>query len=341
MNTNQLIYIAFGNKTYQTEAFFSISSAIARNLETPDFLFDIHVYTDDPSFYKKLPIKTHAIKKDWYGDINYPFRLKHAVVYESAHKYKKTILIDTDTFFKKSPKYLFDKINEKNLLCNSKHYGIENSLDARVKKVISRENFLKENFIYLNSGVIGIDKSAKYILEKSIAIMDKLHPELSFYYTLEELALALSASLENVETIDCIEDIHHYWSRKTIFRKKAEAWYIKHKDCPSSRVALDDALQVSDKVPKPPVIARTINKLIAMSVQKKYRQFLIELFNATHNYDNEFDKAASAAWIIKSVENLKERFPTVTEDEIHKLLSRWHIKLKIKNLRLNNFSELP
>lgn len=340
MTTNQLIYIAFGNQTYQTEAFFSISSAIARNLETPGFLFDIHVYTDDPSFYKKLPIQTHDIKKEWYGDINYHFRLKHAVVYENAHKYDKTILIDTDTFFKKSPRYLFEKINKNNLLCNSKHYGIEDSLDTKVKEVISRENLLKENFIYLNSGVIGIDKNSKYILEKSIGIMDKLYPELSFYYTLEELSLALSASLGNIETVDCIEDIHHYWSRKSIFRKKAETWYIKHKDNPTSRAALSDTLQVSDKVPKPPAFARFINKIIALSVRKKYRQFLIELFNATHDYDNEFDKAASTVWIRKSVENLKERIPSITEDEIHKLLNRWLIKLKTKNIKLNIISDL-
>lgn len=334
MKDNQLIYIAFGDETYQTEAFFSIASAIARNLDTPEFAFDINVYTDNPEFYKNLPVQVHPINKDWYGEINYHFRLKPAVVYENADKYKKTILIDTDTFFKKSPKYLFDKITEKNLLCNSKHPGIENSLDTKVKEVISRENLLKENFIYLNSGVIGIYKDSKHILKKTIKIIDKLYPELSFYYTLEELSLALSVSLENIETVDCIEDIHHYWSRKAIFRKKAETWYIKHKGTPISNHALSDTLKVTDKIPKPPVFARLINKTLALSVQKKYRHFLIELFNATHNYDNEFDKAASTVWIVKSVENLKERSPNTSEEEINKLLNRWYIKLKTKNQKL-------
>lgn len=256
MCKNQLIYIAFGSETYQIEAFFSISSAIARGRKTPEFSFDIHVYTDDPDFYRELPIQVHPIKPEWYGEINYHFRVKHAVVYETAHNYEKTILIDTDTFFKKSPKYLFEKITEKNLLCNSKHYSETNSIEARALAVLKKENLLKGNITHLNSGVIGISCKSTHILKKSIEIIDKLHPELPDYYTLEELALALAVSLTDVEPVDCIEVIHHYWSRKAIFRKKAEAWYNKHKKNPISILALDDTLKVTEKIPKPPVITR-------------------------------------------------------------------------------------
>ena len=80
MKDNQLIYIAFGDETYQTEAFFSIASAIARNLDTPEFAFDINVYTDNPEFYKNLPVQVHPINKDWYGEINYHFRDRKSVV---------------------------------------------------------------------------------------------------------------------------------------------------------------------------------------------------------------------------------------------------------------------
>jgi len=341
MKDYQLIYIAFGSETYQIEAFFSIASAIARNQETPGFLFDINVYTDNPEFYKKLPVKTHPIKKEWYGDINYHFRLKPAVVYDNASKYRKSILIDTDTFFKKSPKLLFDKITEKNLLCNSKHPEAKISLDSNMLDTITSEDLLRKNFIYLNSGVIGIHKKSSYLLEKTIIIIDNLYPKLSYYYTLEELALALAVSLNNIDSVGCTEIIHHYWSRKTIFRKKAEAWYTKHKNNPCSNNALLDTFNVTVKVPKPPAINRLINKLIALTVEKEYRQFVLELFNATYQYKNEFDNAAATIWIPKSFENLKNKNPSITQAEINSTLKNKLIGTKIKNIQINLSDYLP
>lgn len=335
MKDYQLIYIAFGSETYQIEAFFSIASAIARNQETPGFLFDINVYTDNPEFYKNLPVKTHPIKKEWYGDINYHFRLKPAVVYDNASKYRKSILIDTDTFFKKSPKFLFDKITEKNLLCNSKHPKAKISADSKVANTIISEDLLRDNFIYLNSGVIGIHKNSSYILEKTIEIIDTLYPKLSYYYTLEELALALAVSLKSVDSAACTEVIHHYWSRKSIFRKKADTWYAKHKNNPCSNNALLDTLNVTVKVPKPPAISRLINKLIALTVEKKYRQFILELFNATHQYKNEFDNAAATIWIQKSFENLKTKNPDITLAEINSILKNKLIRKRVKNIQIN------
>lgn len=335
MKDNQLIYIAFGDETYQTEAFFSIASAIARNLETPEFFFDINVYTDNPDFYKNLPVQTHPINKDWYGEINYHFRLKPAVVYENADKHKKTILIDTDTFFKKSPKYLFDKVTENNLLCNSKKNMSKDSISSETQTVIKQHDLLKENFIHLNSGVIGINSKTKYILEDTINIIDSLHPQLPNLYTLEEFALALAVSQKNIELVECTELIHHYWSRKEIFRKKVQHWYSKHKDMPCSQSALNDTFKVTDKIPKPPTITRLSNKLFTLTVEKKYRQFIIELLNAAYKHENEFDNAASSVWVEKSVENLKEKNPSINEKEISKILNKRHIKSKIKNIKIN------
>lgn len=335
MKENQLIYIAFGNEIYQTEAFFSISSAIARNLETSGFFFDINVYTDNPEFYKNLPVQAHPIKKDWYGEINYHFRLKPAVVYENADDYKKTILIDTDTFFKQSPKFLFDKVKNDNLLCNSMNELSKDSLNTETRAVLNQHDLLKENFIHLNSGVIGISNHSKYILKDTIEIIDTLYPKLPNLYTLEELALALAVSKKDVESVECTDLIHHYWSRKAIFRKKVEHWYVKHKNDPTSKAALNDTLEVSDKIPKPPTATRLSNKLFALTVEKKYRQFIIELLNGAYKYENEFDNAVGTAWIEKSIENLKEKTPSVNEIEISEILNKWYVKLKTKNINID------
>jgi len=334
MKNNQLIYIAFGDKTYQTEAFFSIASAIARNLETPEFSFDINVYTDNPEFYKNLPVQVHPINKDWYGKINYHFRLKPAVMYANADKYKKTILIDTDTFFKKSPKHLFDKVKENNLLCNSKKSISKDSISSETRAVTKQHYLLKENFIHLNSGVIGISSKTKYILEDTINIIDSLHPRLPNLYTLEEFALALAVSQKNIELVECTELIHHYWSRKEIFRKKVQHWYSKHKNSPCSQEALNDTLKVTDKIPKPPAITRLSNKLFALTLDKKYRQFIIELLNAAYKYKNEFDNTASSVWVERSFSNLQKKHPNTTKKETDKILKKHYIKIRIKDLNI-------
>lgn len=325
MKDNQLIYIVFGDENYQIEAFFSITSAIARNLETPEFCFDINVYTDNPKFYKNLPVQVHPINKDWYGEINYYFRLKPAVVYETADKYRKTILIDTDTFFKKSPKYLFDKIKKNNLLCNSKKTLSKDSISGDTRAVLTEHDLLKGNFVHLNSGVIGINNKTKYTLQDTINIIDSLYSQLPNLYTLEELALALAVSQKNIESVECTELIHHYWSRKEIFRKKVQHWYSKHKEAPCFQEALNDTFKVTDKIPKPPATTRLFNKLFVLTVEKKYRQFIIELLNAAYRYENEFDNAASSVWVDKSVENLKEKYPSVSERDISHVLSKWNI----------------
>lgn len=335
MKDNQLIYIAFGSEIYQIEAFFSISSAIAKSRETPEFNFDIHIYTDAPEFYKKLPVQVHTIKKEWYGDINYHFRAKHAVVYENAYKYKKTILIDTDTFFKYSPKTLFEKIKENNILCNSKNTLNKSNMISTTREVLEKNNLLKSNFFHTNSGVIGINKDSVGILKTSIEIIDCLYPQLPKLYTLEELALALAISQKNVEAVGCEEIIHHYWSRKSIFRKKVETWYVKHKNDPTSTLALDDTLNVTDKIPKPPAITKLLNKTIALSADKKYRQFVKELLNANYKYSNEFDNAASQVWIEKAIENLKEKHPLISESDINKIKTSRTLSFILKNRTKN------
>lgn len=341
MKINQLIYLAFGNNTYQTEAFCSIATAIARSQETPDFSYDINVYTDNPEFYKNLPVNTHPIDTSWYGKINYHFRLKPAVVYECATKYQKSIFIDTDTFFKKSPKYLFDKVTNTNLLCNSIHPEFIKKIDTRVINEAKKEKLLEDNFVYINSGVIGIHKDSIETINKTIEIIDTLYDKLSFYYTLEEFSLALAANLNKTELVDCSDIIHHYWSRKLIFRKKAEAWHTKHKDNPCSQKALDDVLTITSKIPKPPAIKRLTNKLISLSITKKYRQFIRELLNASHDYSNEFDNAAAQAWIEKAFENLKSENQNITKLEVKKNLSKKLIYSRLKRLDIELEKFIP
>lgn len=331
-NKNQLIYLAFGAKTYQIEAFYSIVTALAKSQTTPEFRFDINVYTDNPEFYRNLPISVHGIKNSWFGPHNYHFRAKHAVLQESINAYEKSCFIDTDTFFKISPKYLFDRFDDQTLLCNFKLTTKLSTLDKKAANICIQNNLLKSEFTYLNSGVIGLSKKASIILTTSINLMDKLYPDLSHYYTLEELTLAMAAHHLNQNTAECTDIIHHYWSRKLIFRKKAEAWYLKHHTNPLKNQALQDTTLITNDIPKPPTLTRLKNKAIASLFMPSHKQFYLELSNANYNYKNEFDNYASKAWIVKAIENLAIKNPNLTTQQIYQLANNRCINMTMKKI---------
>lgn len=74
-------------------------------------------------------------------------------------------------------------------------------------------------------------------------------------YTLEEFCLSVAA-YRHVNVRQCPDLIHHYWSRKQLFRAKVKAWVAKHAAAPFSAEALADTRKVSAHLPRPPRLQR-------------------------------------------------------------------------------------
>lgn len=305
----QLIYLAFGADTYQREAVFSIVSALTRaSQKNGTRAFEIQVFTDNPRFYEKLPVVTHAIDPTWDGPHHYHFRIKHAVLREVLHNCEKAVLIDTDTFFRESPNALFQRIFPGNLLCNAigDPLGESPALPIEALAYLRHHSLADPTLRQTNSGVIGLISADKAILDRSIKLMDDLRPLALKLYTLEELSLALAAH-GHLQLASCTDVIHHYWSRKAQFRAKIEAWYAKHHEAPLSQKAMDDALQVNDRLPRPPQPSRSWQKLLTVLTTKERRQFIREILYGCHEYENEFDRACSPVWWDKALANIEER----------------------------------
>lgn len=117
----QLVYLAFGPATYHQEACFSIISALA-HLGTGEAM-DIQVYTDNPQPYAGLPVTVHlldeATRQAWNAPHGYHFRSKHVLLRQVLQQHPLAVLIDTDTFFRKSPLELFARVAPGRLLCNA------------------------------------------------------------------------------------------------------------------------------------------------------------------------------------------------------------------------------
>lgn len=302
----QLIYLAFGAKTYQLEAIFSIATALARAGSAAEREFDVQVFTDSPALYAQLPVHLHSIDPTWAGPHNYHFRLKHAALRQVLGSCKQAILIDTDTFFRASPMELFRRVEPGQLLCNAIGKALEHAPQTAFLSELYARNLADSSLRQTNSGVIGLVQQDIGTLDRSIALMDELYKAAGGTYTLEELCLALAAHRQ-LELNECTDLIHHYWSRKAQFRAKITAWYNKHQQHLLSNEALADALSINDRLPRPAQPYRGLQKLISLLAPSAQRQFVREALYGCYRYSNEFDQACSSVWWEKALSNAEER----------------------------------
>jgi hypothetical protein len=147
------------------------------------------------------------------------------------------------------------------------------------------------------------------VLDRSIALIDELFPFAQGAYTLEEFCLSVAA-YRTLDIKKCPDLIHHYWSRKQLFRAKVQAWVAKHAAQPTSRPALDDTRRVSAQLPRPPRSQRIIYKVITLALPAHLRQFIREILYGCYEHPNEFDKACGPVWWDKALQNQQERLGT-------------------------------
>lgn len=336
----QLVYLAFGPATYHQEACFSIVSALAHLPSIADPAIDIHVYTDNAEPYGKLPVTVHlldeATRTAWNQPHGYHFRSKHVLMRQVLQQYPQAVLIDTDTFFRKSPLQLFQRVKPGTLLCNSidARYGHNPQclLYTNLLDILKSRGLADTQMSLINSGVIGLCAEDAQVLDRSIAMMDEFYPLARTAYTLEEFCLAVAA-YRNLELAECTDVIHHYWSRKAQFRAKIQAWLRKHGDDPLGAAALADVALVNDQLPRPPTLQRLGYKALSLTMPSRERQFVRELLYGCYHYPNEFDRACASAWWDKALENLNERCGGIDPEQLRQCLRHPSLRLSLGSRR--------
>lgn len=332
----QLVYLAFGRPTYHQEACFSIVSALAQLRKAPGQALDIQVYTDDPGPYAGLPVTLHllddATRAAWNQPHGYHFRSKHVLLRQVLQQYPVAALIDTDTFFRESPLQLFQRIAPGSLLCNAigGRYDANRQcqLYSKLQGILQERGLADGQMSLLNSGVIGLHASDASVLDQSIALMDEFHPQVPSAYTLEEFCLAVAAH-RTLAVAACTDVIHHYWSRKDLFRAKVQAWLCKHGQSPLSEAALADVALVNDRLPRPPTLHRLRCKALSMTLPSHQRQFARELLYGCYPYDNEFDRACAPAWWDKALENFQGMHGRKNTEQLGRLLRHPGLRLSL------------
>lgn len=335
----QLVYLVFGKDTYHQEAVFSIASALAGMRETPGQRLDIQVFSDNPAPYEKLPVRVRPLDKEtraaWSAPHGYHFRTKHVALRQVLTESECALLIDTDTFFHTSPLRLFERVKPGTLLCNAfgPRYGVHRQVPLYkvLAERLSARGLTDDQMPLLNSGVIGLMREDAGVLDQSIALMDEFYPEVNTSYTLEEFSLSVAA-YRTKEVNECTDLIHHYWSRKQLFRAKIRAWLAKHGDAPLSQAALDDTRRVTTTLPRPPTWKRLMYKAVTLGVPSLQRQFLREILYGCTWHSNEFDRACSPVWWEKARENAEERLKRPLEPvQLKSWLDHWGVRQILGN----------
>lgn len=330
----QLVYLAFGAETYHQEAVFSIASALAGLRDTPEHAVDIQVFTDNPAPYRKLPVRIRGFdaqtRSAWSGPHAYHFRCKQVLVRKVLEESEKAILIDTDTFFHESPMKLFDRIEPGKLLCNAftlRYDACKGTvLYSALAETLAERGLADDNMPLLNSGVIGLTREDAGILDHSVEMMDEFYPITPGAITLEEFCLGVAA-YRTLEVNECPDLIHHYWSRKQLFRAKVRAWLCKHGADPLSESGLDDTRNVTADLPRPPAWQRLMYKGAMLAVPGDQRQFVREVLYGCCDYPNEFDQACSEVWWEKAFSNAERRMEgELAPQQVEQWLDHWAVR---------------
>jgi hypothetical protein len=308
----QLLYLVYGSDAaYHREAQFSILSALYRVADATQFV--ISVYTDAPAHYQHLPVTVYPLTTEtlqqWAGELRYHHRSKLCVLQQAVPLASKTVFIDTDTFFLRDPARLFAAINDATCVVDELYYSqlpVAVVQDAAVDEQLQKASIDPKNIPIINSGLFGIACSNAAVLDLALRLNDAVYPASNKSLTTEQLVLGMAAATQTaLQADDGV--IKHYWSRKQLFRAKTSAFIAKHGAQWDTEAARRDFLRVTPAMPKPPVLVRSVMKLLTIVVPQPARQLLLELFYARFPYRNPFDRACQDAWREKAWKNYYEK----------------------------------
>lgn len=218
-----LIYLAHGDEIFLYETLLSIASFYSKN---DNYNINICVYTDNPCFFEEKcdkRVNTIFIDKEilikWKGEHNFIHLVKIEVLKDYCSKFSggKYLFVDSDTFFTKNIRYLFEKISENSFVMHENEGLIKNSNRSHLKrlyKFLKNQPYDIDNCEMWNSGVIGFDSQNRNILDFILQTTEALYPQHQTHI-MEQFAFAYHFQKQGTIK-STYSEIHHYWYGKKI-----------------------------------------------------------------------------------------------------------------------------
>lgn len=225
-----LAYLIYGNKReYQLELALSVLSALRflkKSQGKSQESITISVITDRPNLEFDLPVDRILISQEefaaWTQGGSYPYRAKILALMKAIDHYQSPVaLVDTDTYFLESPVRLFDRVSPQGSVMHDFEYEICNK--SYWKPVVEQLGTgieiagvsVSPRSPMFNSGVIGVDVANRSVLDRALAVMDKVYA-LSPIFNVEQFALGVALHQET--TLSTSADlVWHYWGMERGF----------------------------------------------------------------------------------------------------------------------------
>ncbi len=243
---NTLIYLSYGQGPHVCETVFSILSALYQDNGTPTG-YQIAVYTDTPQEFSGFGVAIEAITPDqmrsWAGPYNFNHRRKIVALATAMRQSKDSVvLIDSDTYFLRSPRLLFDRIAPGQSLMHISEGQIgyllamgpmRSRLPGKSFDLGSGNTYaLTANTRMYNAGVIGLHATDAPLLDEVLNLTDMIHSAAPSWCS-EQLAFTCVLSRRTcVQT--CRDIVFHYTKGllRDPFRKNLPAWMQQHSNLP-------------------------------------------------------------------------------------------------------------
>jgi hypothetical protein len=314
---NQLIWVDYGDHPdFHDEAHFSIISALLRTRQRD---YSLRVYTDAVEQFRSLPVETIAISKEdlrnWQGRDQYHYRIKPCVLKAALPLADKTVLVDTDTIFRKDPSRLFELVTDTTVLIDQCERSWGQFKAGRKYRAINshlRSKYrIDDGMPVLNSGLIGLTRQGMGLIDSTLDAIDDLYVRSGRYYAMEQLALSVAIDVSEYRYVEHDQVIHHYWNKKAISRGMAKFWLEQRKHDYFSETAKSEMIKMGIDLPKLSPIPNYKARLKARKLNKGLRKFYRETQRAFYPYANPYWIAARPFIIENALKSLEKRRPEI------------------------------
>jgi hypothetical protein len=219
-----LLYLSYGAGPIVDEITFSILTALRFLRDTS--AIQIVVYTDTPAAFASLPVRIREVTANelalWQGSAGYTHRRKTCVIQDALKTFGGRIaFVDSDTWFRRSPKLLFDRIGPGRTCLHLREVALRNGakglLDAFLKSREffdvsgQRRNFAEKIYTW-NSGVVGIDEADVALMQDVLFFIDDVWIDFKEVADIEQFATS-HVFCEETDVSEVGDIVFHYWPR--------------------------------------------------------------------------------------------------------------------------------
>lgn len=221
-----LLYLSYGQGLHEQEVAFSLLSA-RRWAEPGANEIRFLVYTDRPESFAGLPVTVEPVTREqwdeWAGPFQFNHRRKIMALWHALEKHPgATVLLDGDTWLRKSPRLLFERVGPGRAVMHIREgrlTEIRMPIPLEMAGLLQRYRFTDSSGRVLeipasstiwNAGVVGMHSSDKGILREVLHLTDQLCAK-SKLHILEQFAFSYLLEQRMAQLREAADLVFHYW----------------------------------------------------------------------------------------------------------------------------------